>query len=282
MPSCCLFSRTDCPNSRKLFHRRSVHSSHLKVLKMDFDCRLFFLVSQIIDCTLFETTICCRKQSNKTKELSSRMCLILFYLWANDIIKLCRMCLTCSVGASRGQGAMKGRDLSRLLSLQLCDCFLFDGGSWRSCFGERGWEYVPAFLDTSENTEHQCENPEDVRRDLRAKHTSRLWGPGIVGDLGWTVGALQVQTHGPHRRLHWTNSNHKSVSRGLKDKFSLKEAWIMPSLTRGKLICPVEVACFHCHKQCVKAKIPGKVYFETFITFLLESSMSYPQLGLGF
>lgn len=56
----------------------------------------------------------------------------------------------------------------------------------------------------------------------------------------------------------------------------------MLSLTRGKLICPVEVACVLCHKQCVKAKIPGKVYFEMFITFLLGSNNSYSQLGLGF
>lgn len=56
----------------------------------------------------------------------------------------------------------------------------------------------------------------------------------------------------------------------------------MLSVTRGKPIRPVEVACFLCHKQCVKAKIPGKVYFETFITFLLGSNMSYSQLGLGF
>lgn len=56
----------------------------------------------------------------------------------------------------------------------------------------------------------------------------------------------------------------------------------MVSLTKGKPICPVEVACFLCHKQYVKAKIPGKVYFETFITFLLGSNMSYSQLELGF
>ena len=56
----------------------------------------------------------------------------------------------------------------------------------------------------------------------------------------------------------------------------------MLSLTRGKLICPVEVACLRRHKQCVKAKIPGKVYFERFITFLPGSNMSYSQLGLGF
>lgn len=56
----------------------------------------------------------------------------------------------------------------------------------------------------------------------------------------------------------------------------------MLSLTRGKLICPVEVACFLCHKQCVEAKIPGKVYFETFTTSFLGSNMSYSQLGSGF
>lgn len=56
----------------------------------------------------------------------------------------------------------------------------------------------------------------------------------------------------------------------------------MLSITRGKLICPSEVACFFCHKQRVKEKIPGKVYFEMFLTFLLEYSMSYSQLGLGF
>lgn len=56
----------------------------------------------------------------------------------------------------------------------------------------------------------------------------------------------------------------------------------MLSVTRSKLISPVEVACLFCNKQCVKAKIPGKVYFETFITFLLGSNLSHSQLGLGF
>lgn len=56
----------------------------------------------------------------------------------------------------------------------------------------------------------------------------------------------------------------------------------MLSLTRGKLICPFGVACFLCHKQCAKAKNPGKVYFETFTTFFLGSNMSYSQLGSGF
>lgn len=35
----------------------------------------------------------------------------------------------------------------------------------------------------------------------------------------------------------------------------------MLSLTRGKLICPIDFPCFLCHKQSVKAKIPGKSVF---------------------
>lgn len=59
------------------------------------------------------------------------------------------LCPTCSVDAGRGHGTTEWRDLSCLLCLQLCDCFLFDWG-WGGRFGERGGEHVFAVLDTSE------------------------------------------------------------------------------------------------------------------------------------
>lgn len=110
-------------------------------------------------------------------------------------------CLTCSVDASRGHGAVEGRDHRCFLSLQLCDRFLFYWG-WGGCFGEGGRENVLAFLDTSENTQQdQCENTEDVHRVLREKQTSRLRSLAL-----WEISpgraALKIQTHGPQRRLY--------------------------------------------------------------------------------
>lgn len=104
-------------------------------------------------------------------------------------------CLTCSVDASRGHGASKGRDLSCFLCPQLCNRFLFYRGRGGGCFRERGREHVLAFLDTSENTEDKCENTEDIHRLLREKHTSRLWSLAL-----WEISAGQ-----------WVHSKYKLV-----------------------------------------------------------------------
>lgn len=136
------------------------------------------------------------------------------------------LCLTCRVDASRGQGALEGRDLRHFLSLQLCDCFLFHW-SWGGCFGEGGRENVLAFLDTLKNTHAQglvWEHRErrDVLRVLREKQTSRLWSLALWEiSPGW-----------------WEHSKHKLMDRiadyteqtaitnqlpvVLKDKFAFK------------------------------------------------------------
>lgn len=69
----------------------------------------------------------------------------------------------------------EGRDLGCFRRLQLCHCFLFDGGRG-GCFGEGGRELVLAVLDTSENTNgDECENTEDIHRLSRDKHIRTLY-----------------------------------------------------------------------------------------------------------
>lgn len=191
--------------------------------------------------------------------------------------------LTCSVDTSRGHGVSKGGDFSCFRCLQLCNCFHFNWG-WGGRLREGGWEHVLALLDTSENTGDKHENTEDIHSLLREKRTSRLWSFAL-----WESWAGQREDS-EHKLLHHRGDCTEQTAIMnqllvvLKDTFLFLKRGLNNARFQktGKLICPIEVSGFCCHKQCVKAKIPGKVYFETFRTFLPESNMSNYQLGLIF
>lgn len=106
---------------------------------------------------------------------------------------VCVVCLTSSVDASGGQGAIEGGNRGWFLSLQLWDRFLFYW-RWRGRFRKGGWEHVLAVLHTPKTHESSSVRTQRTPRVLRERKTNTL-GPCVVWDLAWIEKALEIQTN---------------------------------------------------------------------------------------
>lgn len=80
--------------------------------------------------------------------------------------------------------------------------FCFTGGGGTVFGSGDGNMFLPSWIHQKTQKGTSVRNTEDVHRVLREKHTSRHLESRIVGDLAGLVGALIIQTHGLHWRLH--------------------------------------------------------------------------------